>query len=122
VGHGVRAVEDPALLELLADLAVCCEVNPVSNVSLHVHKSVAENPWRELRAAGVPVAIGADDPLLFRASLLDNYAVLGATDAELADLAACSIRSSAAPQAVRALLLSELETWLATRGGLLGQE
>src|SRR4051794_16211649 len=86
IGHGVRAVEDPLLLELLADLEVCCEVNPVSNVALHVHKSVQDSPWRELRAGGVPVAIGADDPLLFRADLLANYAALGASSMELADL------------------------------------
>ncbi|MCW2707201.1 MAG: Adenosine deaminase, partial [Frankiales bacterium] len=113
LGHGVRAVEDPALLELLADLEVCCEVNPVSNVALHVHKSVADNPWRELRAAGVPVAVGADDPLLFRADLLANYAALGAGDHELADLARCSIRASTAPADVRASMLAGVDAWLA---------
>ena len=112
IGHGVRAVEDPALLDVMAALDVCCEVNPVSNVSLHVHASVADNPWRALRAAGVPVAIGADDPLLFRADLLDNYAVLGASAAELADLAACSVRASTAPPAVRSALLAGIDAWL----------
>jgi adenosine deaminase len=116
LGHGVRAVEDPALLELLADLEVCCEVNPVSNVALHVHKSVADNPWRELRAAGVPVAVGADDPLLFRAGLLANYAALGAGDHELADLARCSIRASTAPADVRASMLAGVDAWLARPG------
>jgi adenosine deaminase len=116
IGHGVRAVEDPLLLELMADLEICCEVNPVSNVALHVHKTVADNPWRELRAAGVPVSIGADDPLLFRADLLANYAALGASDEELADLASCSIRSSAAPPGVRAALLAAVDGWLATPG------
>jgi adenosine deaminase len=116
LGHGVRAVEDPALLELLADLEVCCEVNPVSNVALHVHKSVADNPWRELRAAGVPVAVGADDPLLFRADLLANYAALGARDHELADLARCSIRASTAPADVKASMLAGVDAWLARPG------
>jgi adenosine deaminase len=116
LGHGVRAVEDPALLELLADLEVCCEVNPVSNVALHVHKSVADNPWRELRAAGVPVAVGADDPLLFRADLLANYVALGAGDHELADLARCSIRASTAPADVRASMLAGVDAWLARPG------
>jgi len=111
IGHGVRAVEDPSLLELLADLGVCCEVNPVSNVCLHVYRSVAQNPWRALRAAGVPVAIGADDPLLFRASLLDNYAALGATAAELADLARCSVTSSTAPADLQAALLTDIDAW-----------
>lgn len=112
LGHGVRAVEDPDLLELLATLEVTCEVNPVSNVCLHVLDSVEKSPWRALRDAGVPVAIGADDPLLFRAGLLDNYAALGASDVELADLASCSLRASAAPDDVRRRLLTAVHTWL----------
>jgi adenosine deaminase len=113
LGHGVRAVEDPAVLELLASLEVTCEVNPVSNVLLGVHRSVADSPWRQLRAAGVPVAIGADDPLVFRAGLLENYEDLDATDDELADLARCSVLASAAPPDVRARLLAGIDAWLA---------
>ena len=111
VGHGVRAVEDHDLVEVMASLGVACEVNPVSNVALHVHASVQDSPWRELRAAGVPVVIGADDPLLFWADLLDNYAVLGASDSELVDLARCSIQASAAPAETKAALLAALDTW-----------
>ena len=111
VGHGVRAVEDPDLVEVMASLGVACEVNPVSNVALHVHASVQDSPWRGLRAAGVPVVIGADDPLLFWADLLENYAVLGATDSELVDLARCSIQASAAPAETKAALLAALDTW-----------
>jgi adenosine deaminase len=114
IGHGVRSVEDPAVLELLADRGIACEVNPVSNVMLHVHGSVADSPWRRLRAVGVLVAIGADDPLVFQAGLLDNYAALGATDEEVADLARGSIAASTAPTDVRAHLLSGVDAWLAT--------
>jgi adenosine deaminase len=112
IGHGVRAVEDPDLLELLATLQVTCEVNPVSNVALHVHKTVADSPWRALREAGVPVAVGADDPLLFRADLVANYAALQPTDAEAADLARCSITASTAPADLQARLLAAVDTWL----------
>jgi adenosine deaminase len=112
LGHGVRAVEDAVVLDLLASLEITCEVNPVSNVLLGVHRSVSESPWRQLRAAGVPVAIGADDPLVFRADLLENYAALGATDSELADLARCSVLASAAPPDVRARLLAGIDAWL----------
>ncbi|MGB8650806.1 MAG: adenosine deaminase [Mycobacteriales bacterium] len=116
VGHGVRAVEDPELVELLAARQVACEVNPVSNVALGVFKSVADSPWRELRAAGVPVVIGADDPLVFRAGLLDNYAALEPTDLEAADLARCSVRASTAPEQEKARLLAEVDAWLASGG------
>jgi adenosine deaminase len=113
VGHGVRAVEDPLLLELLASRGVACEVNPVSNVALGVHSDVGDSPWRALRAAGVPVAIGADDPLVFQAGLLENYVALGASDAELADLARCSVTASTAPPDVQASLLAGIDAWLA---------
>jgi adenosine deaminase len=114
VGHGVRAVEDPELLDLLAERQVACEVNPVSNVMLGVHHSVAQSPWRVLRAAGVPVAIGADDPLVFQAGLLDNYAALDATDEELADLARCSVLISTAPSDVQGGLLAGIDAWCDT--------
>ncbi|HUR13582.1 MAG TPA: adenosine deaminase [Mycobacteriales bacterium] len=113
LGHGVRAVEDPRVVELLAERQVACEVNPVSNAQLRVHRSVSDSPWRTLRAAGVPVAVGADDPLVFQAGLLQNYAVLGADDAELADLARCSVLASTAPPAVRDRMLDGVEAWLA---------
>jgi adenosine deaminase len=113
LGHGVRAVEDPALVDLLASRGVACEVNPVSNVMLGVHRSVDDSPWRALRSAGVQVVIGADDPLVFRAGLLENYAALGASDLELADLARCSVTASTAPAAVRARMLAGVDAWLA---------
>ena len=117
LGHGVRAVEDPALLELLAARGVVCEVCPASNVALGVLPSLAASPVVRLRAAGVPVALGADDPLLFRAGLLDQYAAardaLGLSDAALADLATCSVRGSTAPPEVQARLLAGVQRWLA---------
>ena len=113
LGHGVRAVEDPATVELLADRGITLEVNPASNVALGVHTSVADSPVRALRAAGVGVALGADDPLLFRSGLVEQYAALGLCDAELADLARCSVLASTAPTSVRVRLLTGINAWLA---------
>lgn len=112
LGHGVRAAEDPALLELLAERQVVCEVCPASNASLGV-LPVSRTPVRALREAGVPVALGADDPLLFRSGLLDQYASLGLPDEALADLAACSIRGSCAPEGLKAELLDGVRGWSA---------
>ena len=117
LGHGVRAVEEPELLTELAERGVACEVNPVSNVALGVHASTADSPVRTLRAAGVPVVLGADDPLLFRAGLVDQYAALRATqqltDHELADLARCSVTASTAPTELQRDLLDGIARWLA---------
>ena len=116
LGHGVRAVEDPATVELLAERGVTLEVNPTSNVALGVHASVADSPVRVLRAAGVAVALGADDPLLFRSGLVEQYTALrsvGLSDVELADLARCSVTASTASYDVQRALLTGIDRWLA---------
>lgn len=116
LGHGVRVVEDAAVLDLLVDRGVALEVCPASNVALGVHASVDEVPVQRLRAAGLEVALGADDPLVFRSGLLDQYAAYAPLGpAVLADLAASSIRASCAPDDVRARLLAGVTTW--RRGG-----
>jgi adenosine deaminase len=69
-----------------------------------------------LLGAGVPVALGADDPLLFGSRLTAQYElarlVHGLSDAELAGLAAMSVRGSAAPSATAARLLAGIDAWL----------
>ena len=116
LGHGVRAVEDPRLVTELASRGVACEVCPTSNVALGVYRSLQDVPLRRLYEAGVPVALGADDPLLFGSRLVDQYAaareVHGFSDADLAELARMSVRASSAPPDVRAELLTAIDTWL----------
>ncbi len=127
IGHGVRAVEDPRLLRLLAERGVTCEVCPASNVALGVYEKPEYVPLRTLFEAGVPMALGADDPLLFGARLADQYEIArhhhGFTDAELAELARQSVRGSVAPEDVRRALLSGIDDWLAAdpaAGGAAG--
>ncbi|WP_329463575.1 adenosine deaminase [Streptomyces sp. NBC_01431] len=116
VGHGVRAAEDPRLLRRLADQGVTCEVCPASNVALGVYDKHEDVPLRVLYDAGVPMALGADDPLLFGSRLADQYEIArqrhGFGDTELAELARQSIRASAAPPEVREKLLAGVEGWL----------
>ena len=117
LGHGVRSVEDPRLLERLATGGVTCEVCPSSNVSLGVEPDEASVPVRRLVEAGVPVALGADDPLLFGPRLVKQYEIArdghGFTPGELAELARMSVRGSAAPPETRTRLLTGIDDWLA---------
>lgn len=117
VGHGVRAAEDPRLLRKLAERGVTCEVCPASNVALGVYEKPEDVPLRTLFDAGVPMALGADDPLLFGSRLAAQYEIARAhhafTDAELAELARQSVRGSAAPEDVRSRLLAGIDAWLA---------
>lgn len=118
VGHGVRCVEDPRVLDAVAAAGVTLEVCPVSNVSLGVYASIEEVPVPQLLAAGIPVSLGADDPLLFGTRLAGQYAVLrvahGFDDAQLADLARMSIRGSCAPSEIKTRLLAGVDGWLTT--------
>ncbi|MFE9840924.1 adenosine deaminase [Streptomyces goshikiensis] len=118
IGHGVRAAEDPRLLKRLADRQITCEVCPASNVALGVYERPEDVPLRTLFEAGVPMALGADDPLLFGSRLAAQYEIArryhAFTDAELAELARQSVRGSAAPEEVQAKLLAGIDHWLAT--------
>ena len=117
IGHGVRAVEDPALVERLAKDEVTLEVCPVSNVALGVAPAATAVPVRVLFEAGVPIALGADDPLLFGPRLVSQYElardVHGFTPPELAALARMSVTGSAAPAHIQARLLAGIDDWLA---------
>ena len=117
VGHGVRASEDPAALDRVAESGVTLEVCPGSNVALGVYADPAQVPLRAIVDAGIPVALGADDPLLFGTRLAAQYALardeLGFSDAELASLARQSIEGSRAPEAVRKAASADVDAWLA---------
>ncbi len=117
IGHGVRVVEEPELLARTAAAGVTLEVCPASNVALGVFPRAEDVPLRGLRAAGIPIALGADDPLLFGTRLLAQYEIArrvhGFSDEQLADLARHSVRASAAPHQVRERLLTGIDGWLA---------
>lgn len=115
IGHGLTAAADPATLALLAERRVALEVCPTSYPPLGVVADLAAVPIRALLAAGVPVVIGTDDPLLFDSGLAAQYAIarrIGCTDAELAAIARHSVDASAAPAEVRDRLVNGIDGWL----------
>jgi adenosine deaminase len=77
IGHGVRSIEDPALVEELAERGTVLEVCPTSNVVLGIYPSYEEHPLARLMEAGVSVTLGSDDPPYFGASIGGEYAVCG---------------------------------------------
>ncbi len=117
VGHGVRSVEDPRVLDLVAESGVALEVCPLSNVALGVYASPEEVPLRAIVEHGIPVALGADDPLLFGSRLCAQYdtarGALGFSDGELAELARGSLRASRAPSDAVQSALRDVDAWLA---------
>lgn len=115
--HGVRVIEDPALVVEVARLGVCLDVCPSSNVVLHVVPDLEHHPLPALLAAGVTCSINADDPLQFGPGLLEEYELsrerLGLDDEALAGCARSSFTASGAPADVKARGLAGIDAWLA---------
>ncbi len=113
VQHGVRAVEDPAVLHLLAERRICCDVALTSNECLRVVPSVAEHPLRRFLAAGVPVTLSTDDPPFFSTDLLREWRrardELGLSMKELWDLNLNGLRFGLADTGTRRRLFLEFQ-------------
>ena len=73
IGHGVRAIEDPALPGWLAEQGIVLEVCPGSNIALGLYPSWDRHPVARLRAAGVKVTLSTDDPPFFGTRLGEEY-------------------------------------------------
>jgi adenosine deaminase len=116
IQHGVRALEDPDVVQRLVDADVCLDVCPTSNVALSVVETLSAHPLPVLLDAGVSCSINADDPLLFSVGLLDEYVVcrehLGLDDTTLATCARTSIARSGAPPEVKAIGARNIDGWL----------
>jgi adenosine deaminase len=117
VGHGIRCLDDPALVERLRELRVPLEVCPSSNVATGAVATLASHPLPALLAAGLVVTLNSDDPGMFASPLLGEYElarhVFGLSDDALADLAAAGVRASFAPDDRKAPLLAEIDAWRA---------
>jgi adenosine deaminase len=87
IGHGVRSLEDPQLLDALVERQICLEVCPTSNWITRCAASLAAHPIRPLVEAGVPVSINTDDPVIFGNTLPGELALcrdeIGLTAAQL---------------------------------------
>ena len=112
IGHGVRAVDDPALVAELASRGVVLEVCPSSNICLGLYEDYADHPLDALRRAGVRVTVNSDDPPFFGTSLGREYqlahAELGLSRAALRQCTRDAIESAFVDEATRARLLRKL--------------
>ena len=111
IGHGVRAIEDPALVEELAERELVLECCPTSNVVLNAFPSYEAHPLPRLRQAGVKVTLGSDDPPYFGASIGGEYALCrerwGFDDADLFDITKTAIEAAFCEDTLKDRLIRE---------------
>ena len=76
IGHGVRAVEDPALMDYLKTNKIPLEVCITSNLQTKVFNTLEEHPFDRMYKEGFMVTVNSDDPPMFGANLTDEFALL----------------------------------------------
>lgn len=122
IDHGIRCLEDAALVERLVEEQIPLTVCPLSNVRLRAVDTLADHPLPAMLAAGLNVSVNSDDPAYFGGYVDDNFgqlkAVHGFTAKEQSALAANSIRSSFASDGRKAELLGEVRAWEAAAGSV----
>lgn len=75
IGHGIRSVEDPAILDLLAERGIALEVCPTSNVQTSTVPDYRSHPLPELLARGLAVTLNTDDPSISGIDIAHEYRV-----------------------------------------------
>jgi adenosine deaminase len=112
ISHGVRAVEDPRLVEEIAERGIILEVCPTSNVATRVFASYEAHPLGRLHEAGVKLTLGSDDPPYFGATIGGEYAVarerFGMEKGELESITRTAVQGSFADDAVKSALLNRI--------------
>ncbi len=120
IGHGIRAVDDGALLDLLRERKVTLEICPTSNLRLGLVPSLAQHPLRRLLDARVLVTVNTDDPVLLGTTLTRELASVARTHRlsleAIGDLQVNAARAAFLPAAARDVLEREVRSAAKTLG------
>jgi len=102
IGHGVRASEDLAVMDLVRERGITLEVCPTSNIQTAAVKAIAKHPLRALFQIGLPVTINTDDPSISNTTLTDEYMVavrgIGVTVSEIKQMILTGVRAAFLPR------------------------
>lgn len=117
IDHGVRAIDDEALVEELAAARVPLTVCPLSNLRLCVYDELREHRILDLLARGLCVTVNSDDPAYFGGDLLENFAALerelGMTREQALELVRNGFEAAFLPSDAKLALDQKLEEYLA---------
>jgi len=113
IGHGVRSIEDPILVEYLKTNSIPLEICPTSNIRLKVYPDYAHHPLRQLWDAGLLLTVNSDDPPLFGTDLNKEYQVLvkyfNFTQTELEQISMNAIQACFLSQGEKQKLMQEFK-------------
>ncbi len=113
IGHGVRAIEDPALVDELAEAGIVLEVCPGANVALKLYPNFRAHPIEKFMERGVKVTVSTDDPPFFHTTMAREYDALaeafGWDDGVFRQIADTSIRAAFCLEETRDKILKRLE-------------
>jgi adenosine deaminase len=113
IGHGVRAIEDAALVERLAENGTVLEVCPGSNIVLGVYENWTDHPIARLRDAGVKITVSTDDPPFFHTTMVREFDKLNDTFGWIEDdfnaLNRTAAMAAFCDESTRARVLKKLE-------------
>jgi adenosine deaminase len=115
IDHGIRAIEDPMLIDYLRERQIPLTICPLSNIKLCVYHSMTEHPLKKLLDAGLRVTINSDDPAYFDGYIGENYQAVSdafnLTREDLCQLAKNSFLASFLPEAIKNHYIAEIEAY-----------
>ena len=115
IGHALSAVDDPELLDILAERQIPLELNVTSNLRTGCCGGLQRHPVRHYFERGLMVTLNSDDPPMFGADLLDEYEMVQRefefTDEQMREFAANSVEASFLPPERKVALLREIEAY-----------
>ncbi len=98
IGHGLTSIQDPVLVQYLADHRICLELCPTSNYITKTVPSLEQHPLPRFLRAGIPVSVNTDDPLFFGSGLQNEFQIcrekMGLSLAEIEKCKASAHRAS----------------------------
>jgi adenosine deaminase len=115
IGHGIRVLEDPGLVEVLAERGIGLDVCPTSNLMTRSVPSLDDHPLPLMLESGLRCTLASDDPSMFHSFLAGEYEicrrVFGFDDGRLAELARNGVRASFADPDMKASLETGIDAW-----------
>lgn len=116
VQHGIRAIEDPSVMDLAVQTGASFDICPISNVKLQNVPNISLHPVLKLEDAGIPCTLNTDDPFIFGNTLTDEYLAvaegLHASPKQLAQFARNSFTTADLAESSKREAIAEIDSLL----------